>query len=174
LLDVSRYCFESDHTVPAIRFYNRIAGLELTDSLLFNEIRHFELLMLASRGELPTLARQINKGITFDGSRILEKMLYTALIASSSGDTLLASKNFELLGKYNPYFEEGILASVEFFREHDPKSLKAYTLLAEAIHVNTNSIRLLKAYIAEATRVGFDEYAAGAATRLNEIESVLR
>ncbi|HYG17741.1 MAG TPA: hypothetical protein VD816_02385 [Ohtaekwangia sp.] len=174
LLDVSRYYFESDHPVTAIRFYNRIAGLELTDSVLFNEIRHFELVMLAARGALSTLARQINKGITFDGSRRLEKMLYTALIASSSGDTVLAAKNFEVLGTYNPYFEEGILASVEFFRNQDPKSLKAYTLLAEAIHVNTNSIRLLKAYIGEATRIGFDEYASSAVARLNEIETGLR
>jgi tetratricopeptide (TPR) repeat protein len=170
LLDISRHYYDAGYMRPAIRFYNRVAGLDLTDSTLYNDVRHFELLMLASRKELRTLAAQINKGITFGPSRSLEKMLYTGLLAAASGDTTRAAKHFEILGAWNPYFDEGILAAADFFRNHDKKGMKPYTLLAEAIHINTNSIRLLRAYIDEALRQGFDEYAASAGERLRYLE----
>jgi hypothetical protein len=173
-MDISRKYFETDNLAPAIRFYNRIAGLELTDKNLYDQVRHFELLMLAYRREVRLLATQINKDITFDASRSLEKMLYTALVSEMSGDTVTAKKNFDILATYNPYFEEGIIAAANFFRSRNENSMEPYNILAEAIQVNANSIRLLKAYIAEAVRRGFDDYAASAAQRLSEVESRMR
>lgn len=170
LLDISRQYFDAGYVSPAIRFYNRVAGLELTDTTLYSDVRHFELLMLASRRELRSLATQINKGITFGPSRFLEKTLYAGLFAAASGDTVNAAKNFEIVGTYNPYFEEGILAAAEFFKGHRKNNLKSYNILVEAIHVNTNSIRLLRAYINEAGRQGFDEYVASATERLRYLE----
>jgi hypothetical protein len=130
--------------------------------------------MLAYRSELQLLANQINKDITFDNSRSLEKLLYTALIAESSGDSTVAEKSFKILGTYNPYFEEGIIAAANFYRHQSDDRLKPYTILAEAIQVNNNSIRLLKAYVAEASRQGFDEYASSAAQRLSALEKNVR
>ncbi|SKC89024.1 tetratricopeptide repeat protein [Ohtaekwangia koreensis] len=170
LLDISNKYYRAEQYVPAIRFFNRIAGLELTDKTLYENVQHFELRMLASRLELRSLATQINKGVEFNGSRTLEKILYTALINASNGDTLNAGKNFEIVSRYNPYFEEGILAAADFFREKDAKSMKPYTILSEAIQVNGNSYRLLKAYAEEAIRQGFDLYAASARQRLQELE----
>jgi len=174
LLDLSRRYFEADHLAPAINVFNRIAGLELTDKKLYNDVRHFELLMLAYRKEARTLARQINKDITFDQSQNLEKFLYTALIAETSADSVTADKHYAILATYNPYFEEGIIAAADFYRNQDVNGFKAYTILAEALQVNANSIRLLKAYIGEAARKGFDQYAASAAQRLEERENALR
>ena len=151
ILDYSKKNYEADHLVPAIRYYNRLAGLELSNKKLYDDIRHAELLMLAYRGELRSLASQINKDVTFDNSRSLEKLLYTALIAASSGDSTLAEKNFKILATYNPYFEEGIIAAANFYRHQSKDRLKPYSILAEAIQINNNSIRLLKAYIAEAS-----------------------
>mgnify|MGYP003575577480 CR=1 FL=1 len=133
-----------------------------------------ELLMLAYRGELALLANQINKDVTFDNSRSLEKILYAALIAESSGDSTLAENNFKILASYNPYFEEGIIKAANFYRQRSGDRLKSYSILAEAIQINNNSIRLLKAYVAEATRQGFDEYAVSAAERLAELERAVR
>ena len=130
--------------------------------------------MLAYRGEVRSLANQINKDISFDDSRSLEKILYTALIAESSGDSTLAEKNFKILATYNPYFEEGIIAAANFYRNKGYDRLKPYTILAEAIQINGNSIRLLKAYVAEANRQGFDEYAASAGQRLVELQESAR
>jgi hypothetical protein len=173
ILDFSKKYYEADQLVPSIKYFNRIAGLELTDERLYNDVRHFELLMLASRRELRNLAQQINKGITFDWSRSLEKSLYTALIAESSGDTLTAKQNYELLSRYNPYLEDAVISAAAFFRGQRNSGLKAYNILAEAVQINGNSLRLLKAYAAEAARSGFDDYAASAAFRIQELEQNL-
>jgi hypothetical protein len=170
LLDMSRKQFDAGRIVPAIRFFNQTSGLELTDKKLYDDIRHFELRMLASRAEVRSLANQVNKGITFDNSRLLEKMLYTALISEFSGDLKTAEKNYEILGTRNPYFEDGILAAAAFFRKQDASGPKAYNILAEAIQINATSVRLLKAYAEEATRQGLDEYAASATQRLADLE----
>jgi hypothetical protein len=169
ILDYSQRYYEADLLVPAIRYYRRIAGLELTNKKLYEDVRHMELLMLAYRGELSLLASQINKGASFDDSRMLEKTLYTGLIAAANGDSTLAEKNFRILASYNPYFEEGIIAAANFYRNKNQDRLKSYNVLAEAIQINGNSIRLLKAYIGEASRQGFDEYASSASQRLAEL-----
>ncbi|HKZ38327.1 MAG TPA: hypothetical protein VJ184_11790, partial [Chryseolinea sp.] len=174
LLDLSKKYYEADLLPPAIKYYKRIAGLELTDKKLYDDVRHTELMMLAYRGELRLLANQINKDITFDDSRSMAKMLYTSLIAESSGDSTLAEKNFKILASYNPYFEEGIIASANFYRRKNQQRLKPYSILAEAIQINANSIRLLKAYIAEASRLGFDDYVISASQRLADIERSIR
>lgn len=169
ILDYSQRYYEADLLAPAIRYYRRIAGLELTNKKLYDDVRHLELLMLAYRGELNLLAEQINKDVAFDDSRMLEKALYTGLIAASNGDSTLAEKNFKLLAFYNPYFEEGIIAAANFYRNSHQDQLKPYSILAEAIQINANSVRLLKAYVAEARRQGFDEYVISASHRLNEL-----
>ena len=79
-------------------------------------------------------------------------MFYTALIAASSGDSVLAEKNFKILATYNPYFEEGIIAAANFYRNQSKDQLKPYTILAEALQINGNSIRLLKAYVVGSPR----------------------
>jgi hypothetical protein len=170
LLDMSRKQFNADRIGPAIRIFTQTAGLELTDKKLHDAIRRFELRMLASRRETATLAQQINKGITFDASQALEKMLYTALISEASNDLVTARKNYQVLGTWNPYFVDGILAAAAFFKNRDKNDAKAYAILAEALQINATSIRLLKAYIAEAAHQGFDEYAASALQRLIELE----
>lgn len=169
LLDMAGKQFKAGHLVIAIKYLNRISGLELTNENLYNEVRFAELMMLAWRKELNLLAAQINKGVEFGPGHELEKMWYTALISEASGDTATARKNYKLLGTWNPYFEEGVIAAANFFRKDDPANLDAYNILVEAIQVNYNSYRLLSAYAEEATRLGFDQYAASARQRLQTI-----
>lgn len=171
LLDFSRKCLEADLLVPAIRTFHRIAGLRLTNKELYEETRHYELRLLAAQGDTQNLARAINKGITFPPARNLEKMLYTALIQQANGDTVAARKNYEVLGRYNPYFEEGVLAAYQFFRENPKDRFYPYTLLSDAVQVNRSSIRLLRAFRDEALNMGLDEYAVSAELRIRELES---
>ncbi|MEO5600782.1 MAG: hypothetical protein ABIR06_07635 [Cyclobacteriaceae bacterium] len=166
LLDMAKRQFKAEKIPLAIKYLNQISGLELTDKKLFNEVRYTELLMLAWRKELRLLATQINKGIEFGSGHALERMLYTALISESGGDLDRARANYSLLGKWNPYFEEGIIASADFFKRQNPDNMKAYNILVEAIQVNNNSYRLLKVYADEAARLGFDEYASSARERM--------
>lgn len=170
LLDISRRLFEEGKTVKAIQYYQRVAGLSLTDTTLYNNVRHFELEMLASRGELRSLAQQINKGIHFESAQFLQKVWYTALLSEQGGDLAAAKKHYEIIATYNPFFVEGLEAAANFFRKQDPKSLKPYNILADALQVNTHSLKLLKTYHAEAIRMGFDQFAATAAETIDEIE----
>jgi tetratricopeptide (TPR) repeat protein len=47
ILDFSKKYFEAGEIVPAIRYYQQIAGLKLTNGNLYEEVRHFELRLLA-------------------------------------------------------------------------------------------------------------------------------
>lgn len=174
LLDYSKKYYEAGELIPAIRYFRRVGGLQLTSKALHSQIQQFELLMLARQKDLRTLATQINAGVTFDQSTQLQKMLYTAMIAESSGDSVVAKSNYEVLATWNPYLEDAVIASAEYFRKHDRNKLKAYAVLAEAIQINNASIPLYQAYIREAARLGFDDYVAGATERLNELQTRLR
>jgi hypothetical protein len=165
LLEMSKKLFKAGEIAQAIRYFNRISGLELTHKKLYDDVRFFELEMLASRKETFQLIKQLNKGVEFDNTRHLEKCLYTALLQESNGQLSEAAKNYQIAGTYNPYYEVGVLAAADFFRRQDAKSIKAYDLLAEAIQVNNKSLKLMLAYAAEAARMGFDEYAASAAAQ---------
>jgi Flp pilus assembly protein TadD len=169
LLDISKRHFNAGNTIKAIRYFNKLDGLTLSNKKLFDDMQHFELELLASRGQLRLLAEKINEGIEFNRAQSLEKLLYTALLSEASGDTLTAEKNYKVLATYNPFFEEGIIAAARYFKKHSADPMKAYNILTDAIHINRKSIRLLNAYIAEAVRMGFDKYAADADEALREI-----
>ena len=170
LLDRTNALLKANRLIDAIKVFGRISGLPLTDKRLFESIQFTELRMLAIRNEVKPLADQINKGVTFDDSRTLDKILYAAIMNATYGDPKQAAQQFEYLGKSNPFFEEGILAAANFFKAKEPKSHKAYDILVNSIYVNPHSVRLLKAYAEEASRMGYDEYAASAAQRLAEAE----
>jgi hypothetical protein len=169
LLDWSRRLFDNGNTAAAIRYFNKLQGLRLTDKTLYDRMQHFELELMASRGQLRLLAEKINEGITFSRTQELEKLLYTAMLSEVSGDTVLAAKNYEVLAKYNPFYEEGVIAAARFFKNHSTNSFKAYNILTDAMHVNRRSVRLLRAYAAEAARMGFEKYAADAQAELENL-----
>lgn len=169
ILEMAQRQFNAGSTRAAIRYFNTLDGIKFTDKKLNDKINHFELELLASRNEVRLLAAKINEGITFPQDKQLHKLLYTALINEASGDTLSAQKNYELLAVYNPFFEEGIIAAARYYKNHSADRLKAYSILAEAKQINPGSIRLLMAYITEATRIGFDDFAADAYAELDTI-----
>ena len=171
ILEMSQRQFNAGSTRSAIRYFSKLTGIRFTDKNLNDKINHFELEILASRKEVRLLAEKINQGITFSQQKQLQKLLYTGLIQEASGDTLAAQKNFEILAVYNPFFEEGVIGAAHFFRDHSADKLKAYTILAEAKQINPGSIRLLMAYITEATRIGFDDFAADAYQELDALRT---
>jgi hypothetical protein len=165
LLEMSRKLFKAGQVTQAIRYFSRISGLEISNKRLYDDVRFFELEMLASRKETFQIIEQLNKGVEFSTAHSLEKHLYTALLQESNGQLVEAARNYYIAGTYNPYYEVGIILAADFFRRQDAKSLKAYDMLAEAIQINNKSLKLMLAYVAEASRMGFDEYAASAAAQ---------
>ncbi|HEX8041882.1 MAG TPA: hypothetical protein VF490_22200 [Chryseosolibacter sp.] len=170
LLDRAERQHKAGNLVSATRYLNEINGLQLSDRDLFNNVRYASLRLLASRMEVPLLEKQMT-GLTFDDAHQLEKMLYTALISDANGEHAKARQYFSIVGTWNPYFEEGVLAAADFFRKEDKDKMKAYEILVEAIQVNADSYRLLTAYAREAERMGFSEYAASARERLMAIKA---
>jgi Flp pilus assembly protein TadD len=170
ILEMAQREFNGGNTASAIRYFTRLGGFKFSDRILYDKINHFELELLASRGHVQVLTNKINEGITFDQSHQLEKLLYSAMLSEVSGDTTTAAVNYKILSTYNPFYEEGIIASARYFKGHSADPLKAYNILTDAVHVNMNSVRLLTAYVAEAARMGFDEYAATAVQQLEQIK----
>lgn len=172
ILEMAQRQFNAGSTRNAIRYFNKLEGLAFTDRNLAEKINHFELELLASRNEVRLLATKINEsGVTFPKSKELHKLLYAALVNEANGDTLITKRNYEVLAVYNPFFEEGVIAAARYFKDHSPDRLKAYSILAEAKQVNPGSIRLLMAYITEATRIGFDDFAADAYAELEAVRA---
>lgn len=174
LLDMAKKEFNAGNMAIAVRYMNRINGLTLNDKKLYDNVRYMELRVLAARKEVSVLEKKINSGADLGPGHELEKMLYTAMVSEAGGDNEKARKYYALVGKWNPYFEDGIIAAADFFRKENKDDMKPYDILVEAIQVNNNSYRLLKAYAEEAERLGFDEYAASARKRMADIRASAR
>lgn len=172
LLDRSKKWFSQDEIARASRYFQKLQGLHLTDTRLFTDIKYFELQLLGAQRQMTLLGEQIAKGILFGPYRETQHVYYTALRQEQSGDSVNAAKNFDWLAKNNPYFDEGIVAASDYFQKHTTDKRKSYFILSEALQVNPNSVKILKAYIPLARDRGYDEYAAGALTTLkNHISS---
>jgi hypothetical protein len=169
LADMAELQYRYNRLPTAARYISETAGMKITDKNLFDRINQLDLLLLSTRGAVSAIATKINTGITFDLAHTCEKVLYTALIQEASGDTLQATKNYLFLANANPFFEEGIIQSARYFKSHSSDALQAYKILAEAVQLNRESVRLFTVYIAEATRMGFEDYAAGANERVQEL-----
>ncbi|MBX2947009.1 MAG: hypothetical protein KF725_14335 [Cyclobacteriaceae bacterium] len=170
LIEMAERQFDVMHHKAATRYLIQTSGIPVQDKSLVEKQKHFELLLLAFRGDINGLASRLNS-LSFDKKRELEKALYEALISEGGGDTQTAARNYAILATYNPFFEEGIIASARYFKNRDQNDMKAYSILAEAVQLNTNSYRLWIAYAAEAARVGFDAYAASALDEAEKLKS---
>lgn len=167
-LDFSKKLYAQDALVPAIRAFQNIRGLTLTDENLYKEIQHVELTLLARQRAYRMLAEQINRGVVFEPRQTDRKLYFKALIELASGRRAEAEKIFNWLASANPFFAEGITAAAQFYQEQqNPR--RAYTILAEALQRNPRSVMLLKAYAVAAAAQGFDQYAASALETLRTL-----
>ena len=171
LLDRSKKWFSRDEIARAVRYYQKLQGLHLTDMRLFDDIKYFELRLYAAQGQWSKLQEQIKKGIVFGPYREGERIYYDGLIRYTSGDTVQAAKQFNWLAYSNPYFDEGIVTAAAFFKGHSANKLKVYTILSEALLVNPNSVKILKAYIAMAHELGYNAYTSSALRTLQPLIS---
>lgn len=157
VLDISKHLFERDQILPAIQWFDQLSGESLSDEVVFQQIQWYELQLLAAQDNIRGLARKINDGMTFSTENLVEKQYYTALIQLSSGDTLNARQNFEWLAYSNPFHEEATIAAADYISKKDP--FEGYDILLGALEINPRSIKILKAYILQAARLQFNNYA---------------
>ena len=169
ILDRADYLFRLDRISEAIRVFKKLESIPISDEALFQSVSLLELRMLAARRELSLLAKQINKGFRFDGLQTSDKKYFTGLLSVS--DTAKARINYAWIIENNPLYEDGMIAAADFFRTHTSDHLKPYTILTEALHANPSSVKILKHYIREASRIGFTDFAATALEDLRKVIS---
>ncbi|MFY0625112.1 MAG: hypothetical protein JXR07_02375 [Reichenbachiella sp.] len=80
--------------------------------------------------------------------------------------------DFELLGLQNPFFEEGVIASANFFNKVQKDDDTAYSILLNAISINEYSAPLIQAYIDQCFSMGLLSYAEGSIMRLYDVLSL--
>lgn len=159
LLEMASRAFAFNDIEKAIRYFNNIDGLNVTNPNLLASIAHFKFRLLASQKQLGAMTELIDAGLTFENGYSLEKQLYDAMIKEAEGDTAAAKMLYERTAASSPYFVEGVIAAARFVQQHSDNMFHAYEILAEAIQTNNANIRLLETYVELAEEVGFDDYA---------------
>ncbi len=153
----------------AAAYTNRLTEIPVTDKTISEKIRRHQLLLLALSHNIPQLQEKLTSDLPFYGFDKQQLNLYRALLAEHAGDTTRATSLFKSLVRGNPFFEEGVLEAVRYFTSRGTDDLVIYNMLADAIHRNRYSYRLLIAYARKAEELGFETYAAGARERANLI-----
>jgi hypothetical protein len=74
-------------------------------------------------------------------------------------DTILLDSAYNILASWDPFFEEGVIASVEYFEGVRGKDNYAYNLLVNSLTVNTYSEVLNKYYIKYCIKEGLIDFA---------------
>ncbi|GCC51610.1 hypothetical protein SanaruYs_18370 [Chryseotalea sanaruensis] len=159
---------EADRPATAQRYIQEALSLSVNSPAVRTFRQFTQLRVLASLGELDALATQLSD-VTFSLNRKLDKMYYEGLLNDAGGEKALADKAFAQLAHANPFFEEGVITAAEYARKFSKDNGEAYAILSEAVQVNKSSVRLWKAYIGEALRLGYDDYAADARISLQRL-----
>lgn len=165
-LNRARQYFAVDELPSAARQYAHLKGLHLRDTELFAEIKYFEMQLLAAQGRMDALQAIIDQGILFGPYHETERVYYEGLKLWAAGDTAEAGKRFDWLSQNNWYFDEGVVTAARFNMNDIHK---AYRILSDALQVNQESVKILKAYIPVALARGFDRYAADALQTLRTL-----
>lgn len=158
---------DADRTATAQRYIQEAVKLSVSNSSVKNFVLFTQLQILAAANELDELAALVGS-VEFPLSRRMDKLYYEGLLNDAGGKREVAEKAFAQLAVANPFYEEGIIAAAQYARLHGKDNMDAYTILSEAVQVNKSSVRLWKAYMSEALRMGFDDYAKSAREELRK------
>lgn len=158
---------EADRLPAALRYSKAASNLSIDNVAVSNYVMFTRLQVLAATNALDELATLVTS-VEFPLARKLDKLYYEGLLNDAGGKKEIAEKAFAQLATANPFYEEGIIASSQYARLYAKDTMQPYTILSEAVQVNKNSVRLWKAYMEEALRMGFDDYAANARTELRK------
>jgi hypothetical protein len=159
ILDKSKKLWEVDEPQAAANMISKLQDTNLRNKTMYDEVLHFNMQLLAALPDLPALKQQVESGVDFKDSEKMNKVYYEALLTVLSGNKEEAKNKYEWLSQNNPFNEEATLAGIKYVKQNSSNKLKTFNLLVNAISINPNSPKLLKAYIVEAASLGFDDYA---------------
>lgn len=168
-LETSQQLLDYDDLTGAISLYDKIRGVRVTDTQLFDDLRLHERLLLASAGDIDGLRKAGESPLQLAGRNEIYRTYFDAVVANAAGDTTTASELFKSIADHSLFFAEGIIGAADFFSVHGTDGLRSYNLLVDAVQHHPSSVRLRKAYIREALRIGFSDFALDALKELREI-----
>jgi hypothetical protein len=168
ILDRSKKLYEWDEYAEAIKVYNQLNGLAITDKRLFNDIQIHELMLAFAVGN-PTIIKSKLIDIPWTNIQLSNKLFLEGVAGASEGDSVKLRNNLNWIIDNNSFFAEGIMMAAQMAKRSGNDPLGVYNILTDALHFNPQSIKILKAYIQEAANLGFDEYVYDAEMTLQQI-----
>jgi hypothetical protein len=170
LLDRSHKFDEADEPEEAAEMLKLASGLTLRDSVLYQEIIHLDLLLLARAGKWEALSHRMKSGVSFAGPYATHKIYFNAQLEAVAGTTKQAKQKFSYLADINPFFEDAVVASIDSLARDSPNKLPLYSTLVNSLELNPNSIKLLKAYLLMSIQLEFEE---NAQTSLDKLKTLM-
>ena len=168
ILDRSKKLYEWGELDEAIRIYHHLNGIAITDKRLFTDIQIHELMLAWEAGNIQVVQDKL-PAIPWTGMRLSEKLFLESVVATAQGDSVTMKNNMKWITINNAFCSEGILMAAQLEGSSNDDPLAAYNILAGALHLNPQSIKILKEYIREASTLGFDEYVLDAQQTLQQI-----
>jgi hypothetical protein len=169
LLELSKDRLSHDDREESAAILKKAMAIVTTDTHLQDNVRLHERILMAESGATDDLRVANQSPLNITVKNATYSAYFDAMLAEAAGDTVRASKEFDRVASTSFFFDEGVLAAARFFQSHGTDALKSYKLLADAIQHHPSSIRLRKAYIREAKRIGFGDYVLHAMEELKRM-----
>jgi hypothetical protein len=138
--------------------FEKLSSLSFKGDRTVRSVKTMELRMAALAADTAAVQGLLSE-VDFEPGQLPEKIYFSLIARGQSADTAIRRREYEILGRHNLYFTEGVVAAAEYFAKAEPANHKAYGILVDAIQANPNSVRVIKAYILEAARIGYSSFA---------------
>jgi hypothetical protein len=169
IIDFAYRFYQADDDEKAIQVLQHLTNLRLRDQRTLQEFRRLEMLLAALQRDFRFKNERLKSYPMGYGSEKVEQYYFETLSALAAGDSTEAAQRFDWLSRVNPFFDDGIVSAADYFRAQADDNLRAYNILVEALHRHPGSIKIGKAYVLEAQRLGFDEYVSTAMAQLQRL-----
>jgi len=169
IIDRATWQFQRGRDQDAIMTYQMVKGMPVVSESLYHQLQLFELRLLASAGDMETLALQLSpsSGFRFETEEQTEQKYFQALLQTS--DTSKSGQNYDWIAKHNLWFEDGVIRAAESLKDKRSDFFPSLQLLAKALHLNPYAIRVRMEYIRECYRLRQYDFADRAMPELQKL-----
>jgi hypothetical protein len=168
IIDRVKFLDKADEPEMAFNRLISAQGLKLKDRRIHDELINLRLRLLARSEQWAALQEQLQKGMPSSTLYRLDKLFFEALLEQQEGKKEAAEK-FRILAEANPFFEDAVIAGVTYLDKQSTDKMMGYSMLVSALELNPNSVKLLKAHLLYAARVGLDEFAQTSLEKLHAL-----
>jgi hypothetical protein len=107
--------------------------------------------------------------LQWSNKKMSESLFLKGIVANAAGDSLTFKRNLKWIAENNSFFTEGVIVASVIAKNNTNDPFATYSILVNALHLNAQSIPILKAYIQESYRIGFEAYANDAEQTLQQV-----